>query len=253
MMRPAVLLETRAHVATITLQRPDARNAIDEALAAELRDACRAVIEDDSVYVCIVTGSGRHFSVTDQTARLPRTPEELAGRRVSDALAAIPKPLIAALNGDAIGQGLELALACDLRVASETARFALDHILHGHIPWDGGTQRLPRFIPRAIALELILTGKSISATEAKELGLLNEAAPAAEVLPRAKALAAKLAAMAPIAAAYVKEAAAKGMDMTLDQGLRLETDLAILLHTTHDRAEGLKSFLERRAPHFAGR
>ena len=253
MTRRSVLYERQGHVATITLHRPDAGNAIDERMAAELREACRAVVEDDSAYVAIVTGSGRHFSITDPSARQPASQEAFAERRVTEALASIPKPLIAALNGNATGQGLEVALACDLRIASDTARFALDQILHGQIPWDGGTQRLPRFIPRAIALELILTGKSISASEARELGLVNETAPAAEALPRAKALAAKLAAVAPIAANYVKEATAKGMDMTLDQGLRLEADLAILLHTTNDRAEGLKSFLEKRSPHFAGR
>ncbi len=253
MTRRFVLYETQGHVATITLHRPDVGNAIDETMAAELREACRAVVEDDSVYVAIVTGSGRHFSITDPSARQPAGQEEFRERRVTDALAAIPKPLIAALNGDAIGQGLEVALACDLRIASDKARFAIDQILHGHIPWDGGTQRLPRFIPRAIALELILTGKSISASEAKELGLVNDVAPAGDVLTQAKALAAKLAAIAPIAANYVKEATAKGMDMTLEQGLRLEADLAVLLHTTHDRAEGLKSFLEKRSPNFAGR
>jgi len=240
-------------VAVITLHRPEAGNAVDHAMAADLREACRSVIEDDAVHLAVVTGSGRHFSVTDPSAKQPSSPDDFDSLRVAEALAAIPKPLLAALNGDAIGQGLEIALACDLRIASESARFALDHILHGAIPWDGGTQRLPRFIPRAIALELILTGKSISATEAKELGLVNEVAPAGEVLARATALANKLAAMAPIAANYVKEAAAKGMDVTLAQGLRLEADLAILLHSTSDRAEGLKSFLEKRAPHFAGR
>jgi enoyl-CoA hydratase/carnithine racemase len=232
------------------LNRPQAGNAVDGEMARALRDSCHQAIEDDEAFVVVLTGAGKAFSTGTQS---PGTPEAMNGLRVTDAIAAIPKPTIAAINGDATGHGLELTLACDLRIAADSAKLAMDQVLEGSIPWDGGTQRLPRIVPRAIALEMILTGRQLDADEALSVGLVNELAPSAELSARANALAERLAASAPIAAAYVKEALNKGMDMPLEQGLRLEADLAILLHTTQDRAEGLRAFLEKRSPEFVGR
>ena len=246
----SVVYQRQGQVARILLDRPEAGNEVDEALARDLRDACRRAFEDDEAYVVVLTGAGEAFSTGTPS---PDTPEAMDRLRVTAAIAAIPKPTVAAINGDATGHGLELALACDLRIAADSAALALDQVLDGAIPWDGGTQRLPRIVPKAVALELILTGRRLNADEALSMGLVNDVAPAADLIARANGLAERLAASAPIAAAYAKEALLKGMDVPLEQGLRLEADLAILLHTTHDRAEGLRAFLEKRSPEFAGR
>ncbi len=246
----SVMYQRQGKVARIALDRPQAGNAVDGSMARDLREACRQAIEDDEAFVVVITGAGEAFSVGTPA---PDTPNGLDGLRVTDAIAAIPKPTIAAINGDATGHGLELTLACDLRIAADSANLAMDQVLEGSIPWDGGTQRLPRIVPRAIAMEMILTGRRLDAGEALSVGLVNQLAPGAELTARVDALAERLAASAPIAAAYVKEALNKGMDVPLEQGLRLEADLAILLHTTQDRAEGLRAFLKKRSPEFVGR
>lgn len=162
-------------------------------------------------------------------------------------------PAIAAINGDALGKGLELALACDLRLAAETARLGLPEIASRHILHDGGTQRLPRLIGRARALEMILLGESINAIEARLIGLVDKVVPPEELLPMANKLAQQIAAYAPVAVRYSKEAITKGSELTLEQGLRLESDLYALLQTTGDRTEGITSFLEKKPPEFKGR
>ena len=247
MTRDPILLRKEGGVARITLSRPP-NNVIDDVRAASLRDACQDVIEDDVVTVVVLTGSGAAFCVDEQ----PVDSTSMENRRVADAIAAIPKPTVAALNGDALGHGLEIALACDLRVAVDTARLGLGHVSRGELPWDGGTQRLPRLAPRSIALEMLLTGRVLSAHEALACGLVTQAWPASEFESRTNDLARKLAASAPIAARYAKEAIHRGMDVPLEHGLRLETDLAVLLHTTADRAEGIGSFLKKGTPKFRG-
>ena len=167
-------------------------------------------------------------------------------------MAALEAPLIAAVNGPAIGQGLELALACDIRIAGEGARFAMPQVPAGVLPWDGGTQRLPRIVGRGRAMEMLMTGREVDAREALDMGLVHEVVPHAELAARVQALAESIAAAAPIALRYTKEAVLRGVDMGLDAGLRLEADLNILLQSTADRAEGVRAFLERRAPRFRG-
>ena len=162
-------------------------------------------------------------------------------------------PSIAAINGDAIGIGLELALACDLRICTETAHFAMNHIMYGGIPWDGGTQRLSRIVGRGKAMEMILTGEVIDAQEAHSIGLVHRVIPDDEILTVVMDTAREIASKGPIAVRYAKEAIRKGMDLTLEQGLRLEADLYFLLHTTSDRTEGIKAFQEKRSPRFEGR
>jgi enoyl-CoA hydratase len=159
---------------------------------------------------------------------------------------------IAAINGDAWGEGLELALSCDIRIASEGARFCLPHTGYGLIPGGGGTQRLPRLVGKGKALEMTLTAEPIDAQEAFRTGLVNKVVPHDELLQEVEELAGRIIARAPIALRYAKEAVNKGLDLTLEQGLRLEADLYFLIQTTDDRMEGIRAFLEKRSPQFKG-
>jgi enoyl-CoA hydratase/carnithine racemase len=161
--------------------------------------------------------------------------------------------VIAAISGDVIGQGLELALACDLRIASETSHFGLPQIKTGHLPSDGGTQRLSRLVGRGKGLEMILTGEIIDAQEALRIGLVNKVVPKKDLMEVTMKMAQEMASRGPIALRYIKEAIYKGMDMTLEQGLRLEADLYLILHTTKDRTEGIQAFRGKRKPKFEGK
>jgi len=176
--------------------------------------------------------------------------EELS---IASVVGAFPLPTIAAINGDAFGQWLELALACDIRISAEDARFSMPQVTYGEIPWDGGTQRLARLVGRGKALEMILTGEVIDALEAYRVGLVNRVVPRKALMKEAIALASEMADKGPIALRFAKEAVCKGMDLTLEQGLRLEADLYFLLHTTQDRTEGIRAFIEKRPPKFEGR
>lgn len=198
----------------------------------------------------VLTGEGGGFCVGMEPGSILRDYAEHYAPAY--AISRIEKPVIAAINGDALGQGLELALACDLRLAADGARLAITQVTQGLLPWDGGTQRLARLVGRGKALEMLLTGEAVEAREAQRLGLVNQVMPREGLASKTQELASRLAAHAPIAARYAKEAILKGMDMTLEQGLRLEADLSIILQTTEDRAEGLAAFLERRPPRFKG-
>ena len=244
-------------VATVSLACAETSNRIDSGMAVELKTVCRRVIEDESIRLLIIAGTDGTFSVgrdTPLTGLLSQSPEELSGwisrMQVASALAELPIPVIAAVEGDAFDHGLELALAADLRIASESARFALTDLVHGTLPWDGGTQRLPRLVGPSWARDMIFTGRIVSAAEALNIGLVNRVLKKDELWPQVTLLAEKITAGAPIATRYAKEAVQLGIDLTLPQGLRMEADLNILLHGTTDRAEGIKSFLERRRPHF---
>ena len=259
-----VLLRKEGSVAWLTLNRPTQGNAPDPALAGDLRDACTSVAQDDDVRVVLLTGAGKRFCDAPTSSPLatagqkdglagPALEEWLEQIRVAAPVAALEKPVIAAINGNAIGQGLEMALACDLRIAARAARFALPNIASGLLPWDGGTQRLPRIVGRARALELLLTGREVDSQEALDIGLVHEVTEGENLLPRAKEVAERIASYAPIAARYAKEAVLKGLDLGLEAGLRLEADLNIILQSTADRTEGVRSFLERREPRFQGK
>ena len=236
-------LSVDTHIATITLS-----SAIDEQAAQQLRDICDSVRQYDDVRVCVVTGADGIFC---DSSKLSGT-DELDRLRVSDAVAAIEKPTIALINGDAIDQGFEIALACDLRVASSDARMGLTHLASGFIPWDGGTQRLPRIIGQSRATDMILRSRLLDAQEALEIGLVSHAAEHEGATEYAMSLASTIASYAPVAARYLKETLLKGADMTLAQGLGLEADLTVILQSTDDRAEGITSFLERRQPEYRG-
>ena len=244
-----VTLDIQDKIAVVTLDRPEAGNRVDENMAAGLAEACAAAERDDAVRVVVLTGVGRSFCVGSEPDS-PATPAAFSRLRSSGSVASISKPVIAAVNGDAIDQGLELALACDLRVASSGARLGLTHITRGLVPWDGGTQRLPRLIGLGRATELVLTGRLVDAGEAHRIGLVNETVNPGETVERALALASLLASHGPAAQRYAKEAVLQGQDLTLAQGLRLEADLSFLLHGTADREEGIASFRERRKPEY---
>jgi enoyl-CoA hydratase/carnithine racemase len=238
-----IIYTVKDHVATVTLNRPQAGNNLNLELAQELAELCRRINQDDYVYVAIISGAG------DKAFCKGSQPEN-SGYKASSAIAAIEKPVIAAINGDALGVGLELALGCDIRLASDKAKFGFPEVAKGLIPADGGTQRLPRIVGWGKALELILTAGTITAKEALEIGLVSRIVPGKELMPEAEALARDIAAKGPIALKFIKEAVNKGLDLTLEQGLRLEGDLYFLLHTTKDRTEGITAFLEKRPPKF---
>ena len=249
---PTLRLTTADRIATITLSRPHARNAVNERMAQELSDACERIRQDDDIRVAILTGAGAAFCIGADVDADALAPDDITRLKAAHAIAAIEKPTIALINGDALDQGLELALACDIRIGASHAKFGLTQVSAGAIPWDGGAQRLPRLIGQSRALQLIVTARVIDAAEALDIGLLNHAAAPAEAAAYAANLAAAIAAHAPIAARYLKETLLKGADMTLAQGLALEADLSVILQSTADRAEGIASFLRRRPPHYRG-
>ena len=258
MREKAVLYEKRDYVAWVTLNRPQAQNRLDLRMCSELRAVCEAISEDDDVRLVTLTGAGEAFCAGDEDdpPAAGASPEEVRGylepRRAAAFLGSVEKPVIAAINGDALGHGLELALACDIRIAAEGARLGMTQIAEGGIPWDGGAQRLPRIVGRAWATDMLLNGRIIDAEEALRIGLVHRVAPPGEMADRVEQMASAMAALAPIATRYAKEVVLKGMDMTLEQGLRLEADLNVILQTTRDRAEGVASFLERREPTYTG-
>lgn len=236
-----VLYEKKGNIARVTLNRAEADNVINQQLAQEMEEVCAAINQDDDIYVAVITGAGDKFC----------TGSEIESG-VAAYIAGVEKPVIAAINGDALGYGLEIALSCDIRIASEMTKFGFPQVAGGVIPTDGGTQRLPRLIGKGKALEMILTAETITAGEAQEIGLVSKVVAGDKLAEEAETLAKGIATKAPISLRYVKEAVNKGMDMTLEQGLRLEADLYLLLHTTSDRTEGIKAFLEKRTPEFKG-
>lgn len=245
---PTVIFLKKEHIARITLNRPEADNTIDRQLFQKMEDICRGVNQDDDIYVVVITGAGdKAFCGGIERGQLGRAEMNLAA-----VVAAIDRPVIAAINGNALGEGLELALSCDIRLASNQARFGLAQVSVGIIPLNGGTQRLPRLVGKGKALELILTAETIEAGEALEMGLVSKVVPREKLADEVETLARKIASQAPVSLRYAKEAVNKGMDVTLEQGLRLEADLYLLLHTTADRTEGIKAFLEKRRPEFKG-
>ena len=246
-------------VATVTLNRPQVRNAQNDAMRRELADCFTGIAVNDEVSVVVVTGAGdQAFSAGADIKEFvePLVPVRFREHRrridFRGVMDRCPQPIIAAIRGVALGGGLELALACDIRIAAEDALLGLTEVNLAIIPGGGGTQRLPRLVGRGKALEMILTGMRISGTEAHRIGLVERVAPAADVLKAAQDLARELAGRAPVALRYAKEAVVKGLEMTLADGLRLEGDLSTLLRTTEDRLEGARAFLEKRKPSWKG-
>jgi E-phenylitaconyl-CoA hydratase len=260
-----VLYEKRDRIALITLNRPEAMNALNNAVRRQLHDALRDFESDDALWVAIITGAGsRAFSAGADLKEMSRRKQAELESDYRDPFwgpqgvslnrgMRIWKPIIAAINGYCLAGGLELALACDIRVAAEHAEFALKEVQRGIIPGGGGTQRLPRAIPLNIALELMFTGDHMSAQDAYRLGLVNHVVPADQVLAKAEEIAGRICANAPLSVRAIKEAAYRGLDSTLEEGLRTEALLAKAIGYTDDSREGPRAFAEKRPPVWKGR
>jgi enoyl-CoA hydratase len=255
-----LLLEREAGVVTVTINRPKVLNALSVQTLADLQAAFTALGADPDVRAIVLTGAGDRAFVAgadinelstlsaDGAAAYAR-----AGQAVLDAIAGCGRPVVAAINGYALGGGCELAMACTLRVAADTARFGQPEINLGLIPGFAGTQRLTRLVGEGCALELLLTGDPVPASRAYEMGLVNRVVPAADVRREATALAAQLAAKAPVAMRYILQAVRDGADLPLDRAQAVEAALFGLAAATDDMKEGTRAFLEKRAAAWAGR
>jgi len=247
-MRYQVLnYEKKENVAVIHVVGPVFSLITMDQLADELTDLCTEIGSNGETRVIIL--GGIEESPFSMESAVPGT----VLRSPSEPIARLDLPVIASINGDALGQGLELALACDIRISTEASHFGFPHIRKGFIPWDGGTQRLSRLVGRGKALEMILTGEKIDAQEAYRIGLVNRIVSPGDLTAVVMKMAREMASKAPFALKYAKETICKGMDLTLEQGLRLESDLYLLLHTTKDRTEGIEAFREKRTPTFEGK
>ena len=257
-MADALILATAADgIATVTLNRPQVLNALNQALMEELASAMEALDRDDAVRCLVVTGNARAFAAgADVHEFVDATPADMVRAyrfQQWERIRRIGKPVIAAVSGYALGGGCELAMLCDIIVASETARFGQPEIRLGLIPGAGGTQRLTRAIGKSRAMELILTGRSITAAEACALGLVSRVVPVELYLDEAKALAREIAAQPPIAVRMAKEAVLQAFETPLGGGLEFERRCFHLLFGTEDKREGIRAFLEKRPAHFTGR
>jgi enoyl-CoA hydratase/carnithine racemase len=244
-------------VAVVTVNRPEARNSISDVVIREMYRVLDDARENAAVGALIVTGAGDQAFVSGADIRAiaaRRRREALAGlnNRLFAAIEALEKPTIAAVNGYALGGGLELALACDIRVAAEGARFGLPETKLGIIPAAGGTQRLPRVIGWGRARYLILTGDIIDATEAERLGLVSAVVPQGELLPKAREIAAKILERGPLAIRLAKKALSLSAEVPLSAGLEFESVAQAILFESRDKEEGTRAFLEKRKPRFTG-
>ncbi len=250
-------LESRGAVTVLLVNRPDVLNALNRATLSEIEDAARRFVEDPAQGALIVSGAGEKSFISgadiNELAVLdPRGAEDISrfGQRVLEVLERSPKPVIAAVNGYAFGGGCELALACHMRLASDNAVFGLPEVSLGIIPGYGGTQRLPRLVGTGRALELMLSGRRVKADEAERIGLVNRVVPRAQLLDETENLANAMLKNGPLAIAAVLEAVNRGLQLPLDDGLRLESGLFGILAASQDMHEGLKAFLEKRPPRF---
>lgn len=251
-----VKLELEDHILVVTMNRPKALNALNNQTLDELQEVTKMIVEDDDVYGVIITGEGRGFVAgADIVQMKPYKSEE--GRTYAgyaqdtfNKIEALDKPVIAAVNGFALGGGCELALSCDIRIASEKAVFGQPEVTLGIMPCFGGTQRLPRLIGTGLAKEMIYTGRQVKAEEAKQFGLVNKVVAAEELIDTAKAMMKDILKVSPIGIKYAKIAINKGADMDLKNGLELEKDLVGLCFATEDKEIGMTAFLEKAKPSF---
>ncbi len=259
-MSEFVLVETSERIRTLTINRPDKLNALNSDVMAALDRALDAARDDASVGVVIITGSGeKSFIAGADIGELSKlTPVEgrehaRRGQAVLAKIEGLGKPVIAAVNGYALGGGCELALACTIRIASENARFGQPEVKLGILPGYGGSQRLARIVGEGRAMQLCLTAEPIDAAEAWRIGLVNKVAPPGEAVAAARAMAGQILANGPVACRYVLEAVHRGLDLPLPDGLLLEATLFGLCAATSDMKEGMTAFLEKRPARFTGK
>ena len=258
-MAETILVEREGRVAILTVNRPDKMNALNEQVRTDALAALTAVEHDDGIGVVVITGAGEKSFIAGADIG------EFAGRkpfdqrhamrspRIFDVMAAFPKPVIAMISGFCLGGGCELAMSCDLRIASEKARFGQPEINLGLIPGGGGTQRLSRLVGIGHAMRLVLTGDMIGAAEARELGLVEMVVPHDELRARTLELAARIASKSPLTVRIAKEAIRAGQRLPIDDGILYERDLFCLCFSSADKEEGVKAFLEKRPAHWQGR
>lgn len=248
--------EIQTHVAHIRLNRPRELNALNAQLMAELTEALQDLDKDENVRVAIISGDERVFAAgADIKQMAAKTPMEMYGSdqfRYWEIIKKFKKPLVAAVSGFALGGGCELAMLCDLIIASETARFGQPEIRIGVMPGAGGTQRLTRAVGKALAMEMVLTGSMVTAEEALRSGLINRVVPVELYLEEAVKLAKLIAEMPPLAVKMAKEAVLKAFDTGLEEGLQFERKNFYLLFASQDQKEGMQAFIEKRKPQFRG-
>jgi enoyl-CoA hydratase len=254
-----LLIERDNAIANVTLNRPEVLHALDAVMFDELEHAFHSLAADNNIRVILLTGSGERAFAAGADIRALANTDAASGRAASQRGQAVMlgiercgKPVIAVINGVALGGGLELALSCTLRIASDRAKLGLPELKLGLIPGYGGTQRLPRLIGASAALKLILTAAPVDATEALRLGLVNEVVPAADLMTRARTLAESIAAMAPLAITAAIEAVTRGAALPIEDALAIEANLFGGLCSTADKREGLTAFLEKRPAKWTG-
>lgn len=262
----SIRTESSDGILVVTIDRPEARNALSLAMGRDLSEVWETFRSDTGLHVAILTGAGdkafcagadlkevgdfyRSMTPIERRERGEREPGLGGITRNLDA----GKPIIAAVNGHCLAGGLEIALACDIRIAAETATFGFPEVKRGIIPGAGGTQRLPRAIPFGMAMEMLLTGDPIDANTALSLGLVNRVVPMAGLMDEAKAIAARIAENGPLAVQAARAAALRGRHLPLEEGLRMEQFYAEPIRQTEDAKEGVRAFVEKRKPQFQGR
>jgi len=255
-----ILFEKKNAIAYLTVNRPKVLNALNMGTMEELRAAFTDIRNDAGIRVAILTGAGeKAFIAGADIGELAKNNAVQAkeythrGQSVLDLIENLGKPVIACLNGFALGGGCEIAMACTMRLASENAKLGQPEVKLGIIPGYGGTQRLPRLVGKGMAMQLVLTGEVITAQEALRIGLVNEVTASAELIPRAEAIAQKIIANAPLAVQYTMEAVNRGMELPLAEGLYLEAVLFGVACATEDKQEGTSAFLEKRPAQFKGK
>lgn len=252
-VKDAVQLERRETVAWLTLNRPESINAINDDIRRDVPRLLAQLDRDSTVRVIVIRGAGSRGFCVGADLKEQRAPEPQVKVSWIEAFAQVAKPVIASIHGYCLGGGLEIALACDMRIASADAKFGLPETALGLIPGGGGTQRLPRLIGLARALDLLLTGERVDAVEAHRIGIVTRVAPTADALAELTSkVAMSIASLPPLAVRFVKEAASSGLELQLDAGLKLERELFGRLLATQDRLEAAAAFREKREPIFTG-